>query len=359
MTSKLKVAVTGLKVSEGYLKNWKNAPETELVLVHDIDEVWAKHISEKYSVPRWTASFEEVLKAGIDILDVSTPNHCHAEQSIAAMRAGIHVLCQKPMAINLEECQQMIEVSRETERMCSVFMTKIDEAIHVDFKKAVQEGCLGKIASIRVRNAHRAPYLGKTGAQGWRGDPKRIGGGGFLQLGIHVLNLILWIMEEEVNSVMAYSNNLYCKHSLKTDDVFHAIAELEKGTLFSLESGYSSVGSSVEIYGTEGRILWTENHLRVQFCKDFEGISFAYQVPDEVFDNRPELSTIDLNNQRTQAEKWESEFNQHRLFAQSILGERELVMPCEHGYRDMAIIKAMEGSASTGKRIDMKDYSLS
>ena len=173
----LKVAVTGLGVSwESYLKCWVEAPETKLALLHDTNAEWAKKVSAEYGGIPWTADYKDVLASDVDIVDVSTPNHFHAEQTVAALEAGKHVLCQKPMAPSIAHCRQMVDAERRTGKTLGIFMCRLGEAVFADIRQMVQEGRFGKIAAVRIRSAHRGALL-SPGPWGWRYKRENVGGG--------------------------------------------------------------------------------------------------------------------------------------------------------------------------------------
>ncbi|MBN1674040.1 MAG: right-handed parallel beta-helix repeat-containing protein [Kiritimatiellae bacterium] len=280
------MGVTGLGVSRGYRPNYIKAPETELVLVHDIDPHHARAVAEQFGIPRWTARFEDVLAPGLDMLDVSTPNPAHAEQTIAALESGMHVLCQKPMAPTVRECASMVEAAHRAGRQLGMMMTWLNNPFAADLRRAIAEGYLGGIVSARVRNAHRGPYR-RDDKSHWRAKASNVGGGSFMQVGIHPMNLALWLLGEEIVGVTGYARNLHCGHSLDGEDVACGVAELGSGALMTLESGYSSVGQAVEIYGTDGLILMSEKRLTIGLCRDFGGERLTYRRAADDGTSRP------------------------------------------------------------------------
>lgn len=344
--SVIKVAVTGLSVSQGYIPNYVSAPEAEVVIVHDLDAARAKEVARRFGVPRWTTDYAEVLASDADMVDVSTPNHVHAQQTIAALQAGKHVLCQKPMARSVAECRSMITAAKRSGRKLGVMMTLHDNPFAEDVRRAVAEGYLGKIAAVRLRNAHQEPYR-RADKQHWRAKRQDVGGGSFIQLTIHQLNLALWMLNQDVLSVMAYSDNLYCQHSLEGDDVTAAVAQLDSGALMTMESGYSSTGHALEIYGTEGRILMIENRLLVELARDFQGEALRYTRPAPPASRLVELERSTGRQHRP--------WNQNRLFVRAILEGQEPPTPAEIGLRDVAIVQAVYRSAETGRRVSVRE----
>jgi len=347
----LKVAVTGLGVSQQYLPKYVEASEMALEIVHDIDAERAREVAERFGAPRWTTDFDEVLSSGVDMLDVSTPNQLHAPQTVAALEAGVNVLCQKPMAPTVADCKAMVDAAERSDARLAMFMTRRDNPYSNDLRRIVAEGYLGKIAAVRIRSAHRGPYLRK-GKDHWRAKASNIGGGSLMQLTVHALNYSLWMLGESVTRVTGFAKNLYCQHSLEGEDVVAAAAELESGALMTMEAGYSSVGHAMEFYGTEGSLLWGRTDgLTVMLQKDFEGELIHYKVGDV-----PEAPLrIDPRAHDERAKDIAAERNGQRAFARAILSGGEFDTPAEIGMRDVAICQAVYRSSDEGRPVEVAE----
>lgn len=346
----LKVAITGLGVSRSFLPEWMEAPEAEVVLVHDVDEERARKVAERFRLPRWTADFGEVLRSGADIVDVSTPNHVHEGQAIAALEAGKHVLCQKPMAPTVDACRRMADAARRSGRSLGMFMNMRSDPVAEDLRRAIAEGRLGRIASARIRTAHRN-LLGAPRRDHWRAKRENIGGGCFMQLGVHSLNLVQWLVQEPVVSVMGYARNLHARDVLEGEDVCVAAGEFEGGALVAMEAGYSSVGGAIEVYGTEGHFVRTEGTLFLELDRDFDGDLISYRRPAG-----PEATVrVDPAADEPREGRLRAERNQHRAFARAILAGRPPPVPAEEGLRDVAIIQSIYRSAGAGRRVAVRE----
>ena len=347
---KLKVAVTGLGVSRNrFIPYWMAAPETELILLHDIDAGLAEELSKQFAVPS-TTDFAEVLASAADILDVSTPNHVHVDQAVAAMEAGKHVYCQKPMAPTVRQCRTMIDAAHKTGKTLGMCMDRLSRPHAGDIREMVQGGFIGKVAQVRTRNAHRGAYH-SPGPYGWRAKRENIGGGSFMQLAVHGINFVLWCLGEGVRSVTGYSKNLYCRHSIEGEDLTAAVGELESGALISMESGYSSVGNATEFYGTEGHILMTAGSVYLELARDFDGRVITYARPS----CEDKTVRIDMSAIREASEPLVGETNQNRAFARAVLAGEAPPVPAEVGLRDVAIMQAVYRSAAEGRPVDVEE----
>ncbi len=351
----LKVAVTGLGFSTKYIQNYIDAPETELLLLHDINGEHARATAKEFGRCRWTTNFDDVLASDADMLEVATPNHFHSEQAIAAMEAGKHVLCQKPMAPTVAECRRMVDASKRTTTMLGINITWMTNRLAPDIKIAIADGLLGDIASLRVRNAHRG-LMGQKMSAGWRSDMKKLGGGVFMQLGVHPLALVLWMTGLEVISVMGYADNLYCRDVMQGEDIANGIAELSNGALLTMEAGYSSIGRPVEIYGTKGRAVKIENEAFIELAGDFDGKEFSYRRSALISEDLHAMGpTLHISGISTRGEWRHPEYNQNRKFAQAILAGEEPPVTGEHGMRDVAATQALYLSSREGRRVFVRE----
>lgn len=190
---------------------WKGSRNTDisrkLVLtgVYDINPERRKWASER-GISNYE-SFEAILAdTTVDIVLIATPNHLHRDQAIAAMRAGKHVLCEKPVTPSSAELEDILRVSRETGR---VFYPRQNRRWDKDFliiKKIYDESLLGKIFNIESR------VLGSRGIPGdWRGV-KEYGGGMMLDWGVHLLDRMLIMIPEKIKKV-------FCSLTHVTNDV--------------------------------------------------------------------------------------------------------------------------------------------
>ena len=202
----LRVAVTGAGgEARWYMDAYQRSKYGRLVLLQDINEAAAKEQGEKLGVP-WTTEFDDLLADDVDVIDVSTPNHLHAPQSVAAMEAGKHVICQKPMAESLEACDLMIDAAERTGRTLGIYMGMHSSPLYHELREMIRQGVFGVISSVGSRSAHRGGYEAKD-RTGWRGSLEQTGGGAFIQLAIHPVNLLQWLMDDPIVEVTAMSTN--------------------------------------------------------------------------------------------------------------------------------------------------------
>jgi len=189
---KLRVGVIGLGIGRAHISGYQKHPGAEVVAIADTDAARLQKVGDECKVPRRYNSAEAMLAGEkLDIVSVATPNKFHAPLTIAALQAGCHVLCEKPMALNAGEARQMLAAARQAgKRLMINFSYRFTEQSWA-LKKEVEAGALGEVYFGRTV-WHRRRGMPKFG--GWFGQKAWSGGGPLIDLGVHRLDLALWLM---------------------------------------------------------------------------------------------------------------------------------------------------------------------
>lgn len=197
----LRAGVIGAGGIAGFhAQGYKKAKGVELVGICDIVEKRAAALAGKYAVPYYT-SVEEMLADGIDIASVCVPNHLHKEVVIQCLEGGAHVLCEKPPATSLEQVRAMVRAARQAERHLSWEFNNRARPEGKMLKAMVDAGKFGRIYRAEatwVRNC------GIPGWGGWFTQKALAGGGPAIDLLVHMLDLVMWLMDyPDIREVMA------------------------------------------------------------------------------------------------------------------------------------------------------------
>ena len=194
MSKKLKIAVIGTgSISREHLDAYKENPNVEIYALCDINKERVEKRAAEYNVPleRTFTDKDEMFKAlpEIDAVSVCTWNSAHAECSIAALNAGKHVLCEKPMAMNEEEAKEMKAAADKAGKLLMIGFVRRHGNDCALLKDYIDKGYLGEIYYAK------AQYLRRNGNPGgWFGDKSRSGGGPLIDLGVHVIDLVRYLM---------------------------------------------------------------------------------------------------------------------------------------------------------------------
>jgi predicted dehydrogenase len=339
----VRVALVGAGgMARSYREVYAALPGVEWALVVDVNpEVQEK--CRELGAQRTSDRFEDALAEDIDLVDISTPNHLHAEQTIAALEAGKHVLLQKPMANTLEAADRIVLAAERSRGVLGMYMSSFANPLVWEIRRLVQAGALGEIQSIRARDAHRGGLRARDPQTNWRGSREKTGGGSFIQLSVHAINLMQWWIDSPIVEVSAFSDNRFCPN-IGGDDVATAIVRFESRVLGVFDSGYASNGNSREIYGTRGslRLLSSDRLLELVLDGPYQTELIDYLTPKQPLTvPAPPHSLGDAS----------SPINPQRMFIERIRAGEPPLMSARAGRQDLAVVMAAYLSAESGQAV--------
>jgi predicted dehydrogenase len=202
---RLKVGVIGAGVGALHLASYAQLPQVEIVALAGLDDDRVRRVAAEYHVPRTYREYEHMLAApDVDAVSVCLPNALHTPVSIAALQAGKHVLVEKPLARNAAEAQAIVDAASAHDR---VLMVSFDKRFRNDvqwIKQYIDSGAIGTIYYAKAHWMRRAgiPRLGS-----WFVSKELAGGGPLIDLGVHVLDIAMYLMGEP--EPVAVSANTY------------------------------------------------------------------------------------------------------------------------------------------------------
>jgi len=205
MSEKIKIGIIGVgQIGKLHVQNYKNIPEAEIVAVCDINEAEARRVGEMAGAKRIFANFRDLLKVDeIQAVDVCLHNNLHAPVAIAAMEAGKHVYCEKPLAGSYADAQAMIEARGRTGKKLAMQMRTVYALETRAAKRLIDEGCLGKIYYAKSSGYRRRgrPYVDGYGSATF--VQKAVAAGGALyDMGVyHVCEILHLIANPQVLTI--------------------------------------------------------------------------------------------------------------------------------------------------------------
>ena len=201
---------------------------------------------------------EMLTDCPLDAVYIASPNHLHHDHAIACLEAGLHVLCEKPLARTYAEAAAMQRVAEATG--CHL-LTAYDQRYHpahLAIRELIAEGELGTPTQCRIDYACWVP----TGwsSDNWRVDPARAGGGAVIDLAPHGLDLLEWLLQDEINELHCFTQRAV--HDYAVDDGGVLSARFRSGAVAALTVGYNRPESlprrRLELTGTEGMLVATD-----------------------------------------------------------------------------------------------------
>ena len=278
----LKCAVVGLGMGHAHALGFSSHLDARLVAVCDTDEARSDQVAAEFGCKGYTSLAVLLLAESPDIVSIATPNAFHKDLAIQAMRGGAHVLCEKPMAMNATEAREMLAVSKETGRRLMInFSFRFNDQSFF-LKQQVDSGALGKIYAGRTV-WHRRRGVPKLGS--WFTQKALAGGGPLIDLGVHRLDLALWLMGypkptwvlantfAEIATKQAASQG----KEYSVEDSAFAMIRFEDGQMLELEASWAinqraNDFMETRLYGTEGGLIQHNLH---------EGYEFAAEISVE------------------------------------------------------------------------------
>ncbi len=277
---KLRVGVIGLGMGRAHIAGYQKHPQAEVVALADLDTARLEKAGAEVGVKALYTSVDSMLrKEKLDVVSVATPNKFHKSLTVAALKAGCHVLCEKPMAMNAAEAREMLATARKVgKRVMINFSFRFTEQSWA-LKRQVETGILGDIYFGRTVWHRRR---GMPGFGGWFGTKKLAGGGPLIDLGVHRLDLALWLMgHPKPVWVMGSTYNpiatARAKQEGKTFDVEDfavGMIKFANGATLEVEASWAANIAERELMET--RLLGTEGGL-LQRNRN-EGYEFDAQI---------------------------------------------------------------------------------
>ncbi|PPA69801.1 Gfo/Idh/MocA family protein [Jeotgalibacillus proteolyticus] len=255
--SKLKIGVVGAgSIAQlRHLLEYADNEHVEVAAICDINEERANEAAEKFGIAKVFTDYHDLVKEDLDAVSVCTPNYLHAPVSIAALEAGKHVLCEKPMATSKKEADQMIQAAEKAGKTLMIGHNQRLVESHQKARKWIAEGKLGKVFSFRTAFGHPGPEAWSAdGADSWffKKDEAFIGAMG--DLGVHKTDLIRYILGEEMTEVAAMVETT-AKKNTDVDDNAVLLLKTESGIIGTLAASWSYKGkedNSTVIYTEKG-----------------------------------------------------------------------------------------------------------
>jgi predicted dehydrogenase len=194
MNKPLKIGIVGAGgiVRGFHLKpGWLAVPDTQVLAVCDINEAVARKLADDFNIPHVFTDYRDLLKLDeLDAIDVCTPNKFHTEPVISALKAGKHVLCEKPLAVTIEEVLAMGEAQRASGKTLMTAQHHRFSEASVAIKAWIETGALGEVYHSRVNATRRNGLPPNPGFI----DPALSGGGPCMDIGVHALDTAMWLM---------------------------------------------------------------------------------------------------------------------------------------------------------------------
>ena len=287
-----------------HIPEYAENPDVKLAAFYNPSRKRAEEQAEKYGGKVYDTAEELLADKSIDAVSICAANYAHAELSIKAMEAGKHVLCEKPMATTLADCEAMVECAKRTGKFLMIGHNQRLAKAHVEAKRLIDQGLIGDIITFRTTFGHGGPetWAINPGKNVWFFDKKKAAMGAMADLGVHKTDLIQFLTGQRVVRTTARLVTLDKRGEdgelIGVDDNAVCIYEMSGGAFGTMTASWTYYGAednSTVLYGTKGimRIYDDPNHSIVVKLSD--GEEQVYDVEHiQTNDNQTKSGVIDL-----------------------------------------------------------------
>jgi predicted dehydrogenase len=286
----------------------------------------ARASAAEYKIPQAFASTAELCQSKeVDAVLVTTPNALHLKDVLTAVEHGKPVLCEKPMAMNASECRQMVEAARNSKVLLGVAHVFRFEDSTARFRERIASGQIGKPIFARVEFS----YQGKAHARTWLTDPALAGGGPIGDVGVHCVDAMRYILQDEIVRVGA--RGMWDKESAFVEAAAVLAVEFERGSLGSvMVSMRADYRTPVEFVGEEGSL------------RADDGLTVDRPITLELRRAGKLVETEEISNKLAYARQVDA-------FADAVEGKAPFPVPAEQGWQNQEILDAAFHSLKSGK----------
>jgi perosamine synthetase len=248
------------QMGQWHLNAYKNNPSCRVAAVADTNFTRAQTVAAEIGARAYTSHTEMIQNEALDGVSVCTVPSTHQEIVIDCLKAGVHVLCEKPLAVSVDEAAEMLKVAQQQNRLVlPAFKFRFfDEVLRT--KEMIERGSFGKILNFRLMFGG---YMDMAGS--WYVQKELSGGGIIMDNGPHASDLIRYLLGE-IRTVTAHASQI---QDLDVEDTAQLMVQMESGTTGTIDLSWSSsvpAKTYLEIYGEDGAALL-----------DHEGVTYRFK----------------------------------------------------------------------------------
>ena len=327
-----------------HIPEYTDNPNANLLGFYDLSQARAEALAKLHGGIAYK-SYQELLENNeIDAVSVCTSNVSHAEIAIAALLAGKHVLCEKPMATTLADCEAMVETAKQQGKYLMIGQNQRLTKTHVKAKALISSGLIGEIVTFRTTFGHGGPETWSIdpGKNTWFFDKRKAVMGAMADLGIHKTDLIHFLTGQEIVETTARLYTLDKRGAdgnlIGVDDNAICIYKLEGGAVGTMAVSWTHYGAednSTVIYGSKGimRIYDDPDYSIKVTTKDEEEILYS-------------IDKIQTNDSQTKSGVID-------LFIESLESDKEPEISGEEVLKSMRVVFASIESSNNGQSIEI------
>ncbi len=344
------------------------APRAEMVAAVDIVPDRAAALAHEYGVVSLTSLEEALGRSDIDVVTLGTPSGLHADQAVAALEAGKHVIIEKPLDVTMEAAERVLRAEKRSDRTAMVVSQMRYLPASRVVRDAVQSGAFGTLTSGSANMAWwRSQAYYDSGD--WRGTWALDGGGALMNQGIHVIDLFRWFFGDPVE-VYAWTGRL-AHQRIEVEDTAVAVVRFANGALGTINgttAAYPGVNRRIQVHGDRGSAIIDEGRLAYYHAasEDAEDLPYgsrgddnqaASVLPQKAPSERPEgqgESTDPALSPTDDGDEFHSPHaRQFSDFLDAVSEGRSPLVTVTEAAKTLALIRAIYESAQLGTPVQL------
>ena len=340
---KLNIGIVGLGMGKNQINEFRNTGKADVIALCDTDQQKLESIAEDYQVQHTYTDMDTMIQSlDLDAVAIATPNYTHHPLTLKAIQQGLHVLCEKPLAINFQQAQEMVQAAEDNNRKLAVHYNHRMSPSAQLVKRYITNGNWGDVYFIRSI-WHRNKGI-PSGAAGWFYKRDTAGGGCFIDLGVHMIDMALSFADfPRILSVSGQLHNKFGETDLagqemEVEDFGTAYIRCENGLCISIEISWAShslkSGMCTEVYGTEGGARRDEDGVEVM--KREHGQIAKTSFPKGI--NSDRMPSVQAD------------------FVQAIIDDTHPQCSGQDGMLLMKILDAVAESSRTGQEVSLESF---
>lgn len=240
------------------------AENAELKAIMDVNEELLSKMAAQYGVRAYTDAAQLLADPEVEAVYIASPVFAHLEQVKAAAAAGKHILVEKPAGRTVAECEAMLQVCQQAGVKAGVGFMMRFHTYHQRIRGLIRRGEIGQVVSARAQQVFLYPDLPNC----WRQQKALSGGGALMDVGIHNIDLIEYILDSRTRKVTGFTETRTYHYDV--DDVCNLLIQLENGAVAYIDGAFNMLppagGNLLEVYGTQGTILVQGSVGQVEDC---------------------------------------------------------------------------------------------
>ena len=338
MKRKLRVGIIGLGMGVYHLDQYLELDSVEVAALADLDGNRLDTALKRVPDARVYRDYHKMLADDLDIVSVATPNCLHARMTLDALRAGVHVLVEKPMATRVSDARKMVAAARRCKRKLMIHHNHRFGDFTWHLHRLVKSGALGEIYFIRAQWLRR---YGIPGLGGWFTKKRQAGGGALFDIGVHSLDLALWYLGwPRIQTVSGASYAVFGpalarkqKTTFDVDDMTVAMLRVAGGATIQLETAWAvnlpADELHIEVAGTRGGASIRPWHQLTLYTEDGAG-----GRTESVLTQCPQKPGNAISH-----------------FVNAVRDDTEPLVTAESGVQVLQALEAIQKSAATGREV--------